>query len=101
MEGGGTAHDPGVETPAMLILTRKIGESIMVGENIRIVVVDVKGRQVRIGVDAPNETKVYRGEIFDKIQEENNRASRVDVEELNHAVDLWSRAHSERDSNGD
>lgn len=78
----------------MLILTRKVGESIMVGDQIRVVVVDIKGRQVRIGVDAPADTKIYRGEIFDQIQEENNRASRVDAKELKDAADLWSNIRS-------
>ena len=85
----------------MLILTRKVGESIMVGDHIRVVVVDVKGRQVRVGVDAPEDTKIYRGEIFEKIQEENARASRVDAKELKNAVDLWSRVRTERAPDAD
>lgn len=85
----------------MLILTRKVGETIMVGDDIRVVVVDIKGRQVRVGVEAPAETKVYRGEIFDKIQEENNRASGVDAQELKNAADLWSKLRIGRAGDGD
>ena len=92
---------PALESWLVLILTRKVGETIMVGDKIRVVVVDVKGRQVRIGVDAPADTKIYRGEIFDKIQEENNRASRVDAQELKNAADLWSRIRSGRGGDGD
>ena len=79
----------------MLILTRKTGESIMVGDHVRVVVVEVKGRQVRIGVEAPGDTKIYRGEIFERIQEENRRASQVAADALRAASDLWSRARSE------
>ena len=85
----------------MLILTRKVGETIMVGDDIRVVVVDIKGRQVRVGVEAPADTKVYRGEIFDKIQEENNRASGVDAQELKNAADLWSKLRIGRAGDGD
>ncbi len=75
----------------MLILTRKVGESIMVGDHVRVVVVEVKGRQVRIGVEAPGETKIYRGEIFERIQEENSRASQAGADAVKRAADLWSR----------
>ena len=48
----------------MLVLTRKMGESITIGDDIRITVIAVKGQQVKIGIDAPSETKVYREEIY-------------------------------------
>lgn len=83
----------------MLILTRKPNESIVVGDQIRIVVVEVKGRQVRLGVEAPGDTKIYRGEIFDRIQAENSRASRVGTADLGSAVNLWSQIRSEDTSN--
>ncbi len=51
----------------MLILTRKIGETLVVGDNVKIKVLGVKGNQVRIGIEAPEEVKVHRKEIFDKI----------------------------------
>ena len=100
--GEGFTFIPGMEIQIVLILTRKVGESIMLGDQVRVVVVDVKGHQVRIGVDAPREMKVYRGEIFDKIQEENNRASRVDAKELKNVANLWSRMRAgRRGSDGD
>ena len=99
--GGGPIRYPDSENAAVLILTRKVGESIMVGDHIRVVVVDVKGRQVRVGVDAPEDTKIYREEIFEKIQEENTRASRVDAKELKNAADLWSRVRTERAPDAD
>lgn len=58
----------------MLVLTRKIGEAIVIDDNIKITVVQVKGKQVRIGVDAPKETKIHREEVYQSIQEENRAA---------------------------
>jgi carbon storage regulator len=54
----------------MLILTRKSGETITIGENIQVRVLGVKGGQVRIGVDAPREVTVNREEVFERVQAE-------------------------------
>ena len=56
----------------MLILTRRVGETLMIGDNISISVLGVKGNQVRIGIDAPKEVAVHREEIFKKIHSEQN-----------------------------
>jgi len=58
----------------MLVLGRKKGESVNIGDNIRIVILDVSGDSVRIGIEAPKETAVYRSEIYRAIQEENRAA---------------------------
>jgi len=55
----------------MLILTRRIGETLMIGDDVKIIVLGVKGNQVRIGIEAPIEISVHRLEIWEKIQEEN------------------------------
>ena len=55
----------------MLILTRRIGETIMIGDDVAITVLGIQGGQVRIGVDAPLEIKVHRQEIYLRIQQEN------------------------------
>jgi carbon storage regulator len=66
----------------MLILTRKIGETIKIGDQIKIVVVDIKGKQVRLGVEAPQETTIFREEIYQKIQTENRLAAQLDFYQL-------------------
>ena len=59
----------------MLVLTRKPGEKIFIGDNVSLTVVEVKGDSVRIAVDAPREVKIYRGEIFEAIIAENKAAA--------------------------
>ena len=54
----------------MLILTRKVGESLMIGDSVSVTVLGIKGNQVRIGVNAPKETAVHREEIYQRIQQE-------------------------------
>jgi len=54
----------------MLVLTRQIGEKIIIGENVTVSVLAVKGNQIRVGIDAPLEVKVHREEIYQKIQSE-------------------------------
>lgn len=53
----------------MLVLTRKIGESIAIDKDIKIRVVQIKGKQVRLGIEAPRETKIHREEVFVAIEE--------------------------------
>ena len=59
----------------MLVLTRKLGESIAIDDHIKIVVVQIKGKQVRLGIKAPKETKIHREEVYKAIQEQNTAAS--------------------------
>lgn len=60
----------------MLILTRRIGESIRIGDNIEITVLGVTGNQVKIGTNAPKSVEAHRDEVYDKIQEEKGRPPR-------------------------
>ncbi|WP_024326228.1 carbon storage regulator CsrA [Thioalkalivibrio sp. AKL19] len=58
----------------MLILTRRVGETLMIGEDVSVTVLGVKGNQVRIGINAPQDVAVHREEIFQRIQRESNVA---------------------------
>ncbi len=72
----------------MLILTRRLGESITIGDSIKVSVLGIHGRQVRIGIDAPSDVVVHREEIYVKIQEENRKASKSIKEDLFSVVNL-------------
>ena len=61
----------------MLILARKINESIMVGDQVEISIVDIKGDQVKLGINAPRQIKVYRREVYQLIQQENLQAAQA------------------------
>jgi carbon storage regulator len=67
----------------MLVLTRKTGEGIIIGDDIKITVVELKGGGVRIGIDAPREMKIHRQEVFDRIKQENKEAIQWDIADLN------------------
>lgn len=75
----------------MLILSRKIDEKIKIGEDITITIIDVHGDQVKIGVEAPKNVKVFRQEVFDAIQLENKAAAVSKVsDESKSAIDAVS-----------
>lgn len=59
----------------MLVLTRKIGESIAIDDHIKITVVQIKGKQVRVGIEAPRDTKIHRLEVYEAIQSQNKEAA--------------------------
>ena len=61
----------------MLVLTRKLGESIAIDDHIKIRVVQIKGKQVRLGIEAPKDTKIHREEVYLAIQDQNKESSQV------------------------
>ncbi|TNF92036.1 MAG: carbon storage regulator [Gammaproteobacteria bacterium] len=65
----------------MLILTRRVGETLMIGDNVSVTVLRVKGNQVRLGVNAPKDVSVHREEIYDRIKREQNQASTGEANE--------------------
>ncbi len=64
----------------MLILTRRVGESLMVGDDITVTVLGVKGNQVRIGVNAPRDVAVHREEIYERIHEDDKQPKPAEAE---------------------
>jgi carbon storage regulator len=64
----------------MLVLTRKLGESIAIDDHIKIVVVQIKGKQVRLGIQAPKETKIHREEVYTAIKDQNKQSVKNPVE---------------------
>jgi carbon storage regulator len=75
----------------LLILTRKIGEGIILGDDIRIAVLEIRGKQIRIGIEAPQNVVVLREEIYQRIQEENLQAAGVRDVDLKEIANLWKQ----------
>lgn len=67
----------------MLVLSRQRDETIMIGDEVEITVVDIRGDKVRLGINAPRTIQVHRKEVYEAIQRENAEASRVDLDNLN------------------
>ena len=65
----------------MLVLSRQRDESIMIGDNVVVTIVDIRGDKVRLGIDAPGEIPVHRREVYEAIQRENRRAGQLEVKD--------------------
>jgi len=65
----------------MLVLSRQRDESIIIGDNIVVTVVDVRGDKVRLGIEAPREVSVHRREVYEAIQRENQQAAQIKLDE--------------------
>jgi len=70
----------------MLVLTRRLGESIHIGDQIKITVVDIDGKQVKIGIEAPRDISIFREEVYERIKQENLRAAGASAEDLKEAA---------------
>jgi carbon storage regulator len=80
----------------MLILSRKLEEEVMIGDTIRVKVLAVVDGQVKLGIVAPQEVKVYRSEVYEQIQKQNRQASRATREVVRSAAQLLGRGTSGR-----
>ena len=76
----------------MLILTRRAGESLHIGDNIKITVFSVQGKQVKLGIEVPDATPVYREEVYLRVSEENRLSLLAREEDLFAAAALWKAA---------
>jgi carbon storage regulator len=76
----------------VLVLTRKVGEGISIGDDIKIVVMQIKGKQVRLGIKASPSTVVHREEVYQRIQDENRQASTTDVDSVEQAAEMFGDA---------
>jgi carbon storage regulator len=81
----------------VLVLTRKVGEGIAIGDDVKIVVMQIKGKQVRLGIKASPSTAVHREEIYQKIQDENRAASQPSLGSVNEAGDILGSTRDNRD----
>jgi carbon storage regulator len=77
----------------MLVLTRKLGEVIRVGDAVTVRVLEVKGNQVRLGVEAPMEVRIYREEVYRAIRKENEEAAVREAGGLESAEGAWRNQH--------
>lgn len=75
----------------MLILTRKLGESITIGDEIKIQVLDIKGKQVRLGIQAPSNYPIHREEVYLRILEENKLAVQKSPLSLKSLSEIWKK----------
>jgi carbon storage regulator len=73
----------------LLVLTRKVGEKIQIGDSISVLIMDVKGKQVRLGIEAPSDVKVHREEIYQRIKEENIQASHINKSEVDRLTEFF------------
>ncbi len=78
----------------MLVLTRKIGERIRIGDDIVLNVLEISKGSVRIGIEAPRQVPIYRFEVYERILEENLRASKGMLSDIEDAVSLWRKRNN-------
>jgi len=79
----------------MLVLTRKLNESIIIGDSIELTIVEVKGEQVKIGITAPRNISVHRKEVYEAIQRENIDASRSVLDKITEIESIFKKRIAE------
>jgi carbon storage regulator len=81
---------------AMLILTRKLGEKIAIGDDITITLVEIKGTQIKLGIEAPKHIEIHRQEVYDRIREENLSSSDINDSDLSSAFDIFRSSEGDK-----
>lgn len=84
----------------MLVLTRKSDEKITIGDDVIVSVLEIKGSQVKLGIEAPKGISVHRSEIYDRIQDENLLAAKVVATDFVEAEKLWHPTQGHQDRPG-
>jgi carbon storage regulator len=79
---------------AMLVITRKPGERITIGDDVVVTVVEVRGSLVKLGIEAPRTISIHRQEIYDRIRKQNLEASEIDASDLATAVSILNKTQS-------
>lgn len=80
----------------MLVLTRKTGEGIVIGDDVKLTIVEIKGGTIRLGIEAPRNKKIYRQEVYDRIQEQNRAATSWSLDDLDVLSDLLPQPKGEK-----
>jgi carbon storage regulator len=75
----------------MLVLTRRLGESINIGDDVKITVVDIDGKQVKIGIEAPRNISIFREEVYERIRQENLQASDASPNEVKKTAEILKK----------
>ena len=73
----------------MLILTRKLGEKIAIGDDITITLIEIKGTQVKLGIEAPKHIEIHRQEVYERIRQENVSSSDINDSDLSSAFAIY------------
>jgi carbon storage regulator len=83
----------------MLVLARRLNESIMIGDDIEVVIIDIKGDQVKLGIRAPKRVTVHRKEIYEEIRKENIAAmdSKLKPEEMREISEIFKKGKDDRE----
>ena len=85
----------------MLVLSRQKDQTIMIGDNIEITIVDIRGDKVRLGITAPTKIPVHRKEVYEAIQKENREAATVTLEDITRVPDQAPVNHKRKVEKGD